>query len=102
MIVLSSLKHRRRYGLESLIDPWIVSGDLGIRKPEPAIFQILLARTGLSAENCMFVDDRAEMLDMAWKLGFETVHFGNKPGADIHSRVSSFAELGELILSLRG
>jgi len=32
---------RRRFELETRIRPWIVSGDVGARKPDPQIFAVL-------------------------------------------------------------
>ena len=39
------------------IDQWVSSGEVGIKKPDPAIFNIALARSGLKAEQCYFVGD---------------------------------------------
>ncbi len=95
-----SLVHRQRYALESLISPWIISGEVGLVKPEPAIFELLLSRTRLSAEECLLVDDRTVMLDAAHTLGFRTALFrpasDGKGGAEStngHAFVTSFAEL---------
>src|SRR3970282_713274 len=39
-----SLKLRRCLGLEAYVEGFVVRGDVGCRKPEPRIFQILLDR----------------------------------------------------------
>lgn len=44
-------------------------------KPDEKIFKILLDRLGLPAEECLFIDDFAEYVAAAKKLGFQTVHF---------------------------
>ena len=56
-------------------DVAIVSGEEGVLKPDPEIFRRLLARTGLEAENCVFIDDRSEHVESASALGFRTIHF---------------------------
>ena len=37
-----SIKFRRLFEIEVAIDPWIISGDVGHRKPSPVIYQRLL------------------------------------------------------------
>jgi len=53
----------------------LLSGALGSIKPEPAIFEHLLAATGRRAETCLFVDDSAANIATAERLGFGTHHF---------------------------
>ncbi|MCZ4282847.1 HAD family phosphatase [Kiloniella laminariae] len=52
-----------------------VSGEVKLAKPDPAIYRRLLTDFSLTAENCVFIDDRADNILMAKDLGFETVHF---------------------------
>lgn len=47
----------RRFGLEALVDHIVVSGDVGVRKPDPAIFRHLLGEAGLEAEAAAHVGD---------------------------------------------
>lgn len=95
-----AVKRRRLHRIEHLIEPWIISGEVGLRKADPAIFELLLSRVGLQAPQCLFVDDRAANVDAARSLGFHTVQFlsGGTPKGD-HRCVSSFPELGAYILS---
>ena len=71
-----SQKLRHFYGLHSFIDGFVISGDVGVRKPDAAIFRELISRTGMPAEQVLFVDDRPKNLDVAAALGFQTVQFG--------------------------
>ncbi|HYR62437.1 MAG TPA: HAD-IA family hydrolase [Actinomycetota bacterium] len=66
---------RRTHGLEDAIGPWVVSGEVGVRKPDAAIFQRFLAEAGCEAAECIFVDDTPENLDGARRLGFRTQLF---------------------------
>lgn len=88
-----SKRLRVRFGLESSIEHWIISGDVGVRKPDPRIYGRLLETTGLLPENCIFIDDRIPNLDAAREMGFQTLLFG--PGNEQthgHIRVPSFSE----------
>lgn len=46
-----------------------------VLKPDERIYQILLERLNLAAEECLFIDDTKEYVEAAEKLGFKTVHF---------------------------
>jgi 2-haloacid dehalogenase len=71
-------------------DETIVSGIEQLIKPEPEIFQVLLARRGLIASQCVFIDDSAANIATAKELGFKTVHY-----AEGHTDVRSvFQSLG--------
>jgi 2-haloacid dehalogenase len=57
-------------------DGRVVSYELGIVKPNPGIFETLLSRFDLRAEECLFVDDNRANIDAAKQLGFHVHHFG--------------------------
>jgi epoxide hydrolase-like predicted phosphatase len=42
-----------------MFDAVVISGEVGMRKPEPRIFELALKRIGLPAEECVFIDDVA-------------------------------------------
>lgn len=67
----------RRYDrarLAELFDGIVISGDVGMRKPSPEIYELGVSEIGLRAEECVFVDDLAFNLDPAAELGMATVH----------------------------
>lgn len=64
------------YPVFSEFDGRVVSYELGIVKPNPAIFETLLERFNLRADECLFVDDSRANIDAAKKLGFHVHHFG--------------------------
>jgi epoxide hydrolase-like predicted phosphatase len=43
--------------IHALFDPVVISGEVGLRKPLPAIYQLTLDRLGLPADRVLFVDD---------------------------------------------
>ena len=68
-----SVKLRKRLGLERFISGWFVSGDLGVRKPSPEIYERMLTLTGLRPEDIVFVDDRPGNVTAAQALGITGV-----------------------------
>lgn len=46
-----------RYNIRSLFDSVVISGEVGIRKPNPDIFNTALSETGLSCEEVIYVGD---------------------------------------------
>ncbi|MHA1554513.1 MAG: HAD-IA family hydrolase [Alphaproteobacteria bacterium] len=47
----------------------------GIMKPDPRLWDIFFARTGLTAEQCLFIDDRPENCQGAERLGVRVANF---------------------------
>lgn len=47
-------------GIEALLDAIIVSGEVGLQKPDGAIFALALSRLGCLAEEAWFVGDRPD------------------------------------------
>jgi putative hydrolase of the HAD superfamily len=89
-----SRKLRERFGLSQYIDGFVISGDVGIRKPDAAIYERLLERTNMKASDIIFIDDRIRNLDAAAGLGFETVLFGAAEGiSERHKSVANFSKL---------
>lgn len=74
---------RKKFEILQQIDNYLVSGDLGMVKPDPRIFQLLLSRYGLVAEECYFVDDNPGNVASACALGMKGIVF---KGADNLSR----------------
>lgn len=53
----------------------VVSGQEGLLKPDPRIFAILCARSGLAAQDCLFIDDSARNVQGACDFGMAAVQF---------------------------
>ena len=62
-----------RHLFGELFDDVVISGEVGMRKPEERIFALATARLGLLAEDCVFVDDVEGNILAARTLGFRTV-----------------------------
>lgn len=59
--------------LDPIFDVMVISGEVGLRKPDPAIFTLTTDRLGLPAEACVFVDDHPGHLTSAAEAGMTTV-----------------------------
>ncbi|MFF0558216.1 HAD family hydrolase [Streptomyces sp. NPDC004266] len=46
-----------RERIDGLLDPVVISGEVGLRKPEAPIYELTLARLGVAAGSAVFVDD---------------------------------------------
>ncbi|HZP35152.1 MAG TPA: HAD family phosphatase [Methylomirabilota bacterium] len=71
---------RAERDLEARFDAVIVSCEVGLAKPDPAIFHLCLDRLRLPARSVLFVDDRADNIEGAARVGLRTLHF-DAPGA---------------------
>lgn len=66
---------RDEFDFLQLFDGVILSGEVKLIKPEPAIFEACLQMVGRPAEVCLFIDDSLPNIVTARNLGFDTVHF---------------------------
>ncbi|MEV6973584.1 HAD-IA family hydrolase [Kitasatospora sp. NPDC093806] len=77
-------------GVWDLFDIRVISGEVGLAKPDPAIYRLTLERLGLPGEQCVFVDDFTRNLAPARELGITTVH---ADGPDAAARVAELLSL---------
>lgn len=83
------------YELDSRADAIVLSDTVALRKPEPAIFELMLRRLDAAAADAVFVDDVAANLPAARAMGMHTIHHVATPhtvvklihvfGADLHA-----------------
>ena len=66
---------RHKYAVFSLFEDILVSGEVKLIKPDPAIFQLLLEKIHLQPEECLLVDDSIKNIETAQRMGFATHHF---------------------------
>jgi putative hydrolase of the HAD superfamily len=59
--------------LDELFDGWVISSEIGLRKPDPAIYELAAERIGVPAGACVYVDDLPGNLKPARALGMATV-----------------------------
>jgi putative hydrolase of the HAD superfamily len=63
--------------VDEIFEVIVDSAFVGLRKPEPAIYELALERIGggVGAADCLFVDDVEHNVVAARELGMATVHF---------------------------
>ena len=64
---------------EEWFDDIVDSHEVGLRKPDPAIYQLALARLGSVAERTAFLDDVATNVDAASRVGMVGVMVDDDP-----------------------
>ncbi len=62
-----------RDAFADLFDGWVISHEVGLRKPDPAIYELGAERIGLPPEACVFVDDLGGNLKPAKAMGMATI-----------------------------
>ena len=92
--LLSNASHRQpeywaRVPGAELFDGGVISAEIGYVKPEREIYQALLERYGLKAEECFFVDDTPLNVVGAMRCGMDgAVFHGNMEELRLHMRES--------------
>ena len=61
----------------NLFDKMYLSHEVGLRKPNTAIFEYILKEQNLQAHEVFFIDDSTEHIEGANKLGIKTHHLKN-------------------------
>ncbi|MEA2179299.1 MAG: putative hydrolase of the superfamily [Solirubrobacteraceae bacterium] len=66
---------RPKWPIEELFETVVDSGFVGMRKPDPEIYQLTLRRLELPADACVFIDDLEHNVVAARECGLHAVHF---------------------------
>lgn len=78
-LLSNQLKHRADYIRNKpsmkIFDQLYFSNEMGLAKPDAAIFLTVVKGHGLKPEETLFIDDRRENLETAKALGMQTVLF---------------------------
>lgn len=62
-----------RERIDALFDPVVISGEIGMRKPNSEIFSHTLDLLNVPAQRVVFIDDAAANTDGASRLGLQTI-----------------------------
>lgn len=68
---------KERFQFLDWFDEVIISGDVKMAKPDPAIYEVLLRRVDRPAGQCLFIDDNKRNILAADKVGLQTIHFSS-------------------------
>ena len=77
---------RRLYPFLDGFDTRIISGEIGLVKPDRDIFDHLIAASGLIPRRAVFIDDSAPNIAAADALGFHTIHYTGA-SVDVRARL---------------
>jgi putative hydrolase of the HAD superfamily len=61
--------------LRELFDAEIRSAEAGFQKPDPRIYELMLQKLAVSAEEAVFIDDHEEYLVGARSIGISTIQY---------------------------
>lgn len=78
--VMARLRRDRR--IDHLFDAVVISCEVGLSKPDPHIYRYCLDRLGLGPPQVLFVDDRADNIEGAARIGLRTLHFEGPDALD--------------------
>jgi putative hydrolase of the HAD superfamily len=77
--------------IDEIFEVVVDSAFVGMRKPEPAIYELTLARLGVAATDCVFLDDLDVNCEAARELGMLAVRFEDTAQA-VAGLEAAFAE----------
>lgn len=66
--------------LDQMFDAVVISDQVGLRKPNPEIYELTATKIGLPPGECLFVDDTEHNLPAARDLGMGTLFFTGADG----------------------
>jgi FMN phosphatase YigB (HAD superfamily) len=95
-------KLRARFGLDRYFRGFVISGDKGVRKPDPAIYRCMLEESGFQPNDVIFVDDRLRNIEAADTLGITAILFNpaqQESQGHRYTIVRNFPELLEYLYS---
>lgn len=83
----SRLEHE--LGIHHLFDDIVCSAEVGMAKPETAVFLLSAERLGLEPGECVFVDDLDTNVEAARQVGMQAVLFRVDKGDDLRAQLAA-------------
>lgn len=74
-------EEQRRYDFAGLVDTIVYSHEVGVAKPDPAIYEITADRVGVRPEEIVFLDDSIACVAAARAAGWQAVHHVDTAGS---------------------
>jgi epoxide hydrolase-like predicted phosphatase len=68
-------KITRQWKIGDAFHHLIISAEVGVKKPDPKIYQIAIDTIGCQAEQAVFIDDFVENIAAAQQIGLHAIHF---------------------------
>jgi 2-haloacid dehalogenase len=66
---------QRRFEFLKLFRGMVISGEVGVIKPDPRIFRILLERHRIEPDHAVYIDDNPRNAEAALAFGIHGIHF---------------------------
>ena len=88
-------EEQRRYGFEQLVDVIVYSHEVGVAKPDPAIFTLTQERLGVEAHEIVFLDDHDPHVQAARSCGWHAV-WHRDTAASINAITATIEQAGQL------
>jgi 2-haloacid dehalogenase len=82
---------RPRFAFLEWFDGLLISGDEGVIKPDPEVFEVLIDRFDLEPASTIFIDDRRENVEAARAAGLLGIH--HISADDLRARLRAFGVL---------
>ncbi len=68
-------REQERYGFEDLTEVIVYSHEVGLAKPDPAIYALVCRRLEVAPEDAVFLDDRQAAVEGAESIGMTGILF---------------------------
>jgi epoxide hydrolase-like predicted phosphatase len=75
--------------ISDAFDTIVISAEVGLMKPDPQVFHLVLEKVGVTPQETAFIDDFGENIEAARRQGLNVIHFNN--------RTQALSELGYMI-----
>jgi len=75
--------------IHHLFDDIVCSAEVGMAKPEPAIYALATERLGLEPRECVFVDDLDTNIEAARHVGMQAVLFRHDKGDNLRAQLAA-------------
>lgn len=69
----------RDFGFYKPFEPCLLSCEMGLEKPDPKAYELLMKTINLPANEIVFIDDKTENVEAAKKLGIDAILFESLP-----------------------
>lgn len=79
---------RQKFNLDNYFELIVSSGEYGMEKPDPKIYELVIKKMRLDPSETIFIDDKPSTLPPAEKLGMKTILFRGQK--DLEEKLSKF------------
>ena len=68
---------KERYAIVHSLDEWILSYEVGARKPKKKIYDAVFEKTDIARDETFYIDDKEPYVEAAKSFGLQGMHFKN-------------------------